>query len=900
MKLLLPFLFLILFLPLFGQTPADSLVETRYTPLSDTRWFDLNFRLDEFGVWLADTRDQTAAVFAPDLHKRDVCLSITLHPNGRPEYRIDATPGYSEAERKAIDKKLRKLPVIRPKWSACSIRLDLRVNGGLSGDWPDLPTVDPEDAEMRTFAGMSLSDKRKTLDRWSTREALPELSMARKITWADQPGLERFEDFLRRNLHSRDLFERLDRQPDFWALDQVQSNDPQLAVTTRILLLIARGHYEYARDYLTTLVLVSGPPPSTALSGVLFQKAYRYMKLMLDDVYALQQSIPLGPEPDETKERARLMKLLRRGYPENLLAMYLREQERLDIEQPMSRITSQTAEARSKLYSVYPLSSARFVALDPRSDFENDCRKALTDIHPVQDSLGVYLHRKAALMVDLGDDAFAVHLCRSMLRFEHSKQDSLIIGYCLNRLGISQTYATPEELAGVEQMTRLRMRDSASLELWDAYSPAAVMALRMGQFLLNSPREASADAFFEKARVAGIPEAGFHLGVLKLSRGDRGHALPLLDEFVARADSLRASATPQRTDLAARAEAMLGLIAYEQGDSEKAFLHMNRSVEWKPTPEFYRSRAMLSTNYHRNADALADYDRIVQAGEAGVADYLGRGDADFELGYFGAAISDYSRVLSADSTNLHALDGRMNAYSRIREYELALEDADAALRIQPDDIAMIYFRGMLLLMKGDSEAAETDFALVLKIEPENTRALTQHARTLINLNRTEEAMSEIDKAIDLSPTDSDPYSVLASLLCQLGRYDAAIDVYRRILDRIDSRDIPVMLSLAELQVITGRTDSARATLRSALQIQHDSAQEAIIHYLDMAAGRMAGVDYSGGEKIWNELLDKRPDLGWWSFTLFERWLDEGSLDPGVRNDLRAWTDRMKPFAAPTP
>ena len=75
------------------------------------------------------------------------------------------------------------------------------------------------------------------------------------------------------------------------------------------------------------------------------------------------------------------------------------------------------------------------------------------------------------------------------------------------------------------------------------------------------------------------------------------------------------------------------------------------------------------------------------------ADYLARGDYDFDLGNYDQALAAYSRAIELQPDFAEAYNNRAYTYMKLEKYELALPDLDQAIRLRPNYVNALINRG---------------------------------------------------------------------------------------------------------------------------------------------------------------------------------------------------------------
>ena len=103
------------------------------------------------------------------------------------------------------------------------------------------------------------------------------------------------------------------------------------------------------------------------------------------------------------------------------------------------------------------------------------------------------------------------------------------------------------------------------------------------------------------------------------------------------------------------------------------------------------------------------------------ADYMARGDHDYDLGDYACAIEAYSRAIELKPDFAEAYNNRAYTYMKMENYALALPDLDQAIVLRPDYVNALINRGDIYnyYYQIDHERAISDYDRVLELEPGN-------------------------------------------------------------------------------------------------------------------------------------------------------------------------------------
>jgi tetratricopeptide (TPR) repeat protein len=134
-------------------------------------------------------------------------------------------------------------------------------------------------------------------------------------------------------------------------------------------------------------------------------------------------------------------------------------------------------------------------------------------------------------------------------------------------------------------------------------------------------------------------------------------------------------------------------------------------------------------------------------------------------------------------------------FTRARLYEQAMDAARQSVGYKADFAPAHTLLGFLLLDDGDIDQAYTEFRKALDIDPDSPEATTGLGAALLRKNKTEEALEILQKNASTGPGSLMNDFELGRAYEMDGQAGKAIEIYRRILDKIvKKRVIPSAVS----------------------------------------------------------------------------------------------------------
>lgn len=152
-----------------------------------------------------------------------------------------------------------------------------------------------------------------------------------------------------------------------------------------------------------------------------------------------------------------------------------------------------------------------------------------------------------------------------------------------------------------------------------------------------------------------------------------------------------------------------------------------------------------------------------------------------------AAATAFETAMQREPVTFGLANNLAVTYLHLGEHTRAEQAFLEALRLRPNYPAAHFNLASLYLREGQWESAVNHFASYLEHEPDNVSAVLSHASALIQLQRWQEAAQTLWRANDLSPGVPPIQFRLAQSLSQSGDTEAAVEVLREAIARVDTR-----------------------------------------------------------------------------------------------------------------
>ncbi len=223
---------------------------------------------------------------------------------------------------------------------------------------------------------------------------------------------------------------------------------------------------------------------------------------------------------------------------------------------------------------------------------------------------------------------------------------------------------------------------------------------------------------------------------------------------------------------------------------------LSGAIKLKPrSATLYYVRGSIAAYHYHYAEAIDDFDRIINAG---MDSYPGLNtslaECFYALGKYDTALANADYAVSATTDNVKAYTLKADILTAMQQYDEALGCADMALAKSATDVA----------------------------------ALLTKAKAYIGLQRYADASSTLAEAILADPESPYPFMLRGWICCEfLDMPEIGRQMYERILDMpYDPTDVKSLRGFALL--FTGKTDEATAWINYLLN--HEPDPDGLINY----------------------------------------------------------------------
>lgn len=149
-------------------------------------------------------------------------------------------------------------------------------------------------------------------------------------------------------------------------------------------------------------------------------------------------------------------------------------------------------------------------------------------------------------------------------------------------------------------------------------------------------------------------------------------------------------------------------------------------------------------------DALAEYNRALEAQPGMIGAYVNRARTHERLGQLREAVADYAEALRRDPSAADAHLGRGALLLSNGDPSRSVFDFSQAIQLQPGWVAPFFNRGVAHFQLGMWREAEADFTTVIQRNPQDAAAFLNRARARAAEGRAE-AGADFDRALEIDP-----------------------------------------------------------------------------------------------------------------------------------------------------
>lgn len=176
-------------------------------------------------------------------------------------------------------------------------------------------------------------------------------------------------------------------------------------------------------------------------------------------------------------------------------------------------------------------------------------------------------------------------------------------------------------------------------------------------------------------------------------------------------------------------------------------------------------------------EAIAAYNRVLQANNTNPQGWQGYGLTQRLRGLYEDALSSFERALKLDPGLVTSWNGKGSVLARLRRHQDALDAFEHALKLEPRNAAAWNGKGAALNALGRSNQALDAFEMALRYDPQLVQAWFNKGLLLYTMGRYREAERSYQEAINLDNKFAQAYYGRGQSLYALQRLKQALQMF---------------------------------------------------------------------------------------------------------------------------
>lgn len=199
---------------------------------------------------------------------------------------------------------------------------------------------------------------------------------------------------------------------------------------------------------------------------------------------------------------------------------------------------------------------------------------------------------------------------------------------------------------------------------------------------------------------------------------------------------------------------------------------------WTPAPAAdlaweFEQQGWLCNQSHNYQQAIALFNRSINANSNHEPAYLGRGCAYRELGHTKAALRDFDQALKLNAKDARIYTNRGVLYQQLGDYDQSLAEYEKAIALEANTTPALAGRGQIYTLLGEFDKSSQDFQKLVRLEPKYHGWHVCYGDCLLNSGNYKEAVVQYGQAINLCSKN-----LLAGIIQKRGRAYCRLKSYK--------------------------------------------------------------------------------------------------------------------------
>jgi tetratricopeptide (TPR) repeat protein len=155
----------------------------------------------------------------------------------------------------------------------------------------------------------------------------------------------------------------------------------------------------------------------------------------------------------------------------------------------------------------------------------------------------------------------------------------------------------------------------------------------------------------------------------------------------------------------------------------------------------------------RYAEALADFNRVIEFDPCRVWAIVVRGLTHLLMKHYDESLIDLARAIKLDPNDVWVIVGRGLIYWEMERYDDALADFNRAIDLDPSYVLAIVGRGLTYRDMERYDDALADFNRAIDLDPDFAWAIRHRGETYRLTKRYDDALADFNRAVELDPDE---------------------------------------------------------------------------------------------------------------------------------------------------
>lgn len=281
---------------------------------------------------------------------------------------------------------------------------------------------------------------------------------------------------------------------------------------------------------------------------------------------------------------------------------------------------------------------------------------------------------------------------------------------------------------------------------------------------------------------------------------------------------------------------LLGLIAGQMGNHERAVELINASIRVSPTdPAYHNNLGKVYGSVNMFDEAMECYRRALELDPEYDEVYSNMGIIRRGRGKFDEAVADFRKALAINPDFATAYYNLGVALKDQGKREEALASYRKAFDRSPDIVKLHNNSAVLLINQGKYDEAIEALQDLLAIKPDLPETLINLGNAFLkSTGKLDEAVTCYKKALEIRPDYAEACKYLGTAMKLQGRQDEAIDYYRKAL-HLKPDHVEMLHHLGSAYHDQGKLDEALKCFRRILRLEPDN--ESVLHIVSIINGQ---------------------------------------------------------------